>query len=170
MKKLVYFAMNKINTNNLRFHYLRIGKASKLLDRIRDNTADKEIEWIQYESSTFKEFYFGENYKKFDGAIVNLAINDDNLSSVRRDFWENFIWKTQNYPLVIALVIPDTTQFGTLTRSQVMEGLSLIRLTDRPFEIFENKTGIEEEITSWLSRMTAIVHKKERMNEETDSE
>ncbi|MHA2250140.1 MAG: hypothetical protein ACXAD7_07250 [Candidatus Kariarchaeaceae archaeon] len=166
MKKLIGFMFRKINTHNLRFHYLRVGKAGQLLDRLRDES-EVDVEWIQHETETFGEYHFGKSYEEYDGAIVNLSIDDDIIATMRRDFWEQFIWKTQDNPLVLALVIPDSSKYGTLTKSQVFEGLSLIRLTDRPFDIFENKEGSEAEIVTWLTRMTALVHKQERLIEES---
>ena len=153
----------------MRFHYLRVGKTVKLLDDLRQKSAATGIEWVQYESQTFARYHFGKNYSDFDGAVVNLAVDDENITAVRRDFWENFVWKTADSPLVFALVIPSSTQYGSLTKSQVMEALSLIRLTDRAFEIFENSEDIAEKIVSWLTGMTAIVHRREREIIETNS-
>jgi hypothetical protein len=50
-----------------------------------------------------------------------------------------------------------------------MEALSLIRLTDRAFEIFEYSEDIAEKIVLWLTGMTAIVHRKEREIAKTNS-
>ncbi len=153
----------------MRFHYLRVGKTAKLLDDLRQKTTETGIEWVQHESQTFAGYHFGRSYREFDGAVVNLAIDDGNIANVRKDFWENFVWKTEDFPQVFALVIPSSMQYGSLTKAQVMEALSLVRLTDRAFEIFENSEDIAEKIVSWLTGMTAIVHRKKREIAKTNS-
>ncbi len=168
MKRLLGFTFGKIGTSNLKFHYLRVGKAGSLLDRLCDLTVSNEIEWVQHEANTFRQVHFGNNYGKCDAAIVNMAIDEDNLTQERRDFWENFIWKTEHSPLAFALVIPDSNKYGSLTRSQIMEGLSLIRINDRPFEIFENIENCEIDIVEWMTRISSIVHRKDRDDDETE--
>ncbi|MHA2170872.1 MAG: hypothetical protein ACXAB7_13335, partial [Candidatus Kariarchaeaceae archaeon] len=98
MKKLLGFIRNNPDITNMRFHYLRVGKTAKLLDDLRQKTSETGIEWVQYESQTFAGYHFGKSYAEFDGAVVNLAVDDWNIASVRKDFWENFVWKTADFP------------------------------------------------------------------------
>lgn len=169
MKDLVGFTVGKLNKKDLKFHYLRVGKAAPLLDKLRETTEEDNIEWVQHETTSFGDYHFGKSYSDYDGAIINLGINEDNLPEMRRDFWENYIWKTKDMPLLVAVIIPDSTTFGSLTGAQIQEGLSLVRLTDRPFKIFENKEGNIDEITEWISSMASIIHRKER-EEESENE
>jgi len=162
VKEVLNFIRGKLDTTGLKFHYLRIGKASPLLDQLREASKGLEITWEQYEAESFAEFHFSESYADFDGALINLGISDENAGEFRQQFWQDFIWKTKDMPLLLAIVYPDTTTFGSLSKGELMEALSLIRLTDRPFELFENRDDVDQQIIEWLSSLSSIVHRIER--------
>lgn len=150
----------------MKFLYLRIGATEKLFEEFDKNSSELGITWDLNESATFREYHFSSNLSEYDGILLNMDLSDDELTEFRKDFWENYVWKTEDKPLVTALVIPDSTKIGSLTKSQVIEGLSLIRLTDRPFEIFETSSDSVEKITDWIIGMCIIAHRKERIEQE----
>lgn len=170
MSEVLKFTIGKLNKKELKFHYLRIGKAAPLLDNLREDSEDNELEaeWIQHEAQTFQDYHYGSSYEEYDGTILNLGVNDENIAEIRRQFWEYFIWKTQDRPQLLAIVVPDYNSFGSLSKGQLIEALSLVRLTDRPFKIFENKKETIPEIVEWLTSMASVVHRKHR--EETEEQ
>ena len=169
MKEVLNFMRGKLDTTRLKFHYLKIGKAEPLLDQLRELT-EEFTTWDQYEAESFSDFYFGSSYMDYDAALLNLDISDENVTDIRRDFWQEFIWKTQDMPQLLAIVIPNSNSFGSLSRAQVIEALSLIRLTDRPFELFEHGVHSPEDILSWITSYASIVHRKKREVEEEKTE
>ena len=80
------------------------------------------------------------------------------------------MWKTEDKPLVTALIIPNSNKLGSLTKSQVIETLSLIRLTDRPIEIFEMKDTTGLDIINWIIKMSIYIHRKLRIKPETNKD
>lgn len=168
MKTWFEYSLNKRNGNGLVFHYLRVGKTTKIFEDLKTSTEQYEIEWILHETDSFLEQYFGTLYEDIDGSIINFEVNEENLVEFRKDFWENYVWKTQHTPIVTAFIIPNSETPGSLTKTQIFDLLSLNRLNDRAFELFESGKDDITEITNWLIRMTAIVHKKPRKKEEDE--
>ena len=168
MKTWFEYSLNKRNGNGLVFHYLRVGKTTKIFDDLKASTEQYEIEWKLHETDSFLGQYFGTLYEDVDGSIINLEVNEENLVEFRKDFWENYVWKTRHTPIVTAFIIPNSETPGSLTKSQIFDLLSLNRLNDRAFELFELGKEDMQEITSWLVKMTAIVHKKPRKEEEEE--
>lgn len=165
MKNLARFALNKYNPLGLHIHYLRVGNASKLLDNLKIETNEFIIQWKLDEIKNFREFHFSQSYFDNDASIVNLEIDDDNYPTLRKEFWEDYIWKTEQNPLITAIVIPNSNNPGSLTKAELFEILSLTRLTDRAFELFEYKEGVEKKIITWISNLASIIHKKERIDD-----
>ena len=161
MKKFFGFLMGKIDNSSLHFHYLRVGNSTPILDQLREITKEiEDVKWVQHESDSYGEYHFGTTYGNYDGAIINYDIKEDNLQNNRKDFWENFIFKTRDHPIPLAILVPSSDQFGTLTIPQIYEALSLVRLTDRPFKIFEYSDTVDDEIVTWLSKICSLVHRK----------
>jgi len=129
---------------------------------LEDDMKEQSVKWHQHEVEFFHQYQFKESYGRFDGAIINIDIDEDNVTQQRREFWEHFIWKTSEMPLPVAIVIPSTQGYGSLSKAQVFEYLSLIRLTDRPFELFEYNENVVSEVYGWLTRLSSLVHRKKR--------
>ncbi|MCY3413273.1 MAG: hypothetical protein INQ03_16655 [Candidatus Heimdallarchaeota archaeon] len=162
MSKFINFAMKKIDTTGLHFHYLRVGKAKPLLDRIKENL-DEETTFTQHEVKQLAEFHYSATYTEdYNATIINIEIQEDEIANIRRDFWENYVWKTDNDPLPLALIIPNSKDFGSLTTAETSEALSLIRLTDRPFRVFELQEDVELNVMNWLFDVCSIVHRHEK--------
>ena len=168
MRSWFQYSLNKASPVGMKFLYLRIGSAEKLYEEFSNNSSELGITWDLEESPTFREYHFGANITEYDGIVVNIGVFDNEIHEFRKDFWENFVWITENNPMVTAIVIPDSSKVGSLTKSEIIEGLSLVRLTDRPFEIFESSGDNVEKITNWIIDMSIIAHRKERIEQETN--
>lgn len=170
MKSWFQFALNRPDPIGMEFLYLRIGTAEKLFEEINSISAEKQINWELQESDSFNDYHFSSNYSDFDGVVVNIGISDSEIQDFRKDFWENYIWKTEDNPLVTAIIIPNSNKLGSLTKAQVIESLSLIRLTDRPFEIFEMNETTGVDIVNWIVKMSIYVHRKQKIDPEVPDE
>lgn len=170
MRDVLRFVIGKIDQTNLKFHYLRTGRASPLLDTLRELTQEQEIEWVQHEANDLYDYHFGSSYEEYDAAVLNLDVNEDNIVEVRRAFWESFIWQTEDKPQLLVIVIPDTSDYGTLSKGQIIEALSLIRLTDRSFELFESQDDEVARLVDWLTSHAGVIHRKLRKPDEEKEE
>lgn len=160
VKKLVNYMLNKVDKTHLRFHYLRVGKAEPILDSLREQLDDTS-EIVHHEVNNFQSYHFPKGYREYNAAIVNMEINDEDIAEIRRDFWENFIWKTEAMAIPFALIIPNSNKISSLTKAQIGEAFSLIRLSDRVYKIFEHGEASHLEIMEWLTDISAIVHRTE---------
>ena len=160
MKDLVNYTFGNVNENNLNFHYLRVGNTKPLIDELRKLSNNEQINYDYHKTDTFQNYNFGSSYENYNGYIINIEINDQNIVDMRNDFWKNYIWKTKNFEQLVALVIPDEENIGSLTKSEIVESLSLSRLLDRTYEIFQNTNESIPLIKKWLTSMSSIVHRK----------
>lgn len=161
MKDLVNYTFGNVNENNLNFHYLRVGNTKPLIDELRKISEIENINYDYHKTDSFQDYNFGSSYKNYDGYIINISINDQNIVDMRNDFWKNYIWKTKDFEQLVALVIPDEGKIGSLTKSEIVESLSLSRLVDRTYEIFQNTNESIPLIKKWLTSMSSIVHRKD---------
>lgn len=168
VKSWFRYSLNREKSEGMKFLYLRIGATGKMFDEISSVSSDLGINWEINEAPTFREYHFSSNLTDYDGILVNIDISDDLMSEIRKDFWENFIWKTEDKSMVTGVIIPDSNKIGSLTKSQVIEGLSLVRLTDRPFQLFETGMNDASEIVDWIVNMSIIAHRNERFEPETN--
>ena len=168
VREAINFIRSRLDIEALEFHYLKIGKAAPLLDQLSQQSEDSAIVWHQHEADNFQDYHFGTSYGDHDAAIINLGVSDENIGDIRRGFWEEFIWKTAEMPLLLALVIPDSTSFGSLSKAQIVEGLSLVRLTDRPFQIFEHGEGVAQDVFDWITSHESVIHRIKREPKEED--
>ncbi len=163
MKQFFNFLTEKLDGSNMQFHYHRVGNTRPLFDILVETTSEiEELKWLQHESDSFGSYYFGSTYSEYEGAVINLELNDNIMGSVRKDFWENFVFKTKDQAIPFVLIIPPGDRLGSLSRSQVYEALSLVRITDRPFTVLEYKNNVHDEIVQWLNDICSLVHRKEK--------
>jgi hypothetical protein len=167
MKQFFNFLTEKLDSSNMQFHYLRVGNTRPLFEKLEETTGEiEELKWIQHETDSFLSYFFGSTYSEYEGAVVNLDLNDDKVGSVRKDFWENFVFKTREQPIPLVIIIPRSDRLGSLSKSQAYEALSLIRITDRPFTLLEYNDSVQVEVVQWLSDICSLVHRKERIEKE----
>lgn len=160
MNKFFSFFINKLDPKNLNFLYLRVGKTSLMYEKLTNYGNSLDIKIVKEEVENFKNYHISK-LTNYNGLIINLSIEETDLKSIRKDFWENFMWKLNEFQIPFALVIPNSNQYGSLTKGQIFESLSLIRLTDRIFEIFEQNENVEKEVIDWLTNICSIAFRKE---------
>ena len=166
MKQFFNFLTEKLDNSNMKFHYLRVGNTRPLFDVLEEITSEiEELKWKQHESDSFGSYFFDRTYSEYEGAVINLDLNDDKVGSVRKDFWENFVFKTRDQPIPFVLIIPPSDKLGSLSKSQAYEALSLVRITDRPFTLLEYNENVQIEVVQWLNDICSLVHRKERIEE-----
>ncbi|MCF2143147.1 MAG: hypothetical protein K9W42_05555 [Candidatus Heimdallarchaeota archaeon] len=89
--------------------------------------------------------------KKTDGAmfIVN-ATKMDELSKIKEFLWEMFVWDTRTANIPILIASYNAEKAIALTKSEIIEAFSLIRLTDRLWNVLEIHENKKEDILACL--------------------
>ncbi len=168
MKDIIRFLREKPPLMMLDFLFIRVGKTAPLLSTLQEISAkwdseEVQIQWQLIERDSLAGMVYPSKLPFFDGIVLNLDVNDENLIEMRKQFWEEVIWKTENLPKPLAIVIPSSKKLGSLSKSQTIEGLSLQRVTDRPWELFETSDEVPSEIFSWLMAVcNTFARKKEK--------
>jgi len=145
---LIKFYQGKTDNFSLNIGYYRVGKARAFIENI--TSEDLLIEWDVTEVKSITDIYIPKTSSELiDGYILNLQIDEDNVEQIRREFWNHLIWG--NFPsLPLLIIIPEKKKVGSVSRVDVLSALSLIRLTDRPWEVFVNEEDVEGKIVNWL--------------------
>jgi hypothetical protein len=143
-------------------HILFLGEKSEIrdyiIDVIRESVREPKDKVPKYTFST-KEPIFDQKLQaglleKTDGSIfiVNSAKNAE-LSTIKEYIWEMFVWdeNTINIPVLVASY--NAEKDIALTSSEIIEAFSLIRLTDRLWNVMEIHENKKEDILAcfqWL--------------------
>ena len=150
-------------------HILFIGEKSEvrdyIVDVIKESTKDpKEKVPTHTFSSEEPDFDSGLHeslIKKTDGAIFLLnSTKTDELSRMKEYLWEYFVWNetTTNIPVLIASY--NAEKAIALTSSEIIEAYSLIRLTDRLWNVMEIHENKSEDILAcfnWLDEYIEVL-------------
>lgn len=98
----------------------------------------------------------------FEGLLYFIdATKEEMIKHERNFFWEKIIWNAETQNLPIALCAYNTNLQGALSRGELIENLSLIRLTDRLWNLFETPDIPSMlEALKWLKRVIHIGHVK----------
>ncbi len=162
------FAFNKYSIIHPKILYLKVGKPKSLFDSLNESSDDK-TEWLVEEVESFSKWKKNFSNSSVDAIVLNLDVDDDLVIEIRKSFWKDFIWQTEDKALPLAIVIPETTQIGSLSRSQIIESLSLNRIYDRGWNVFENKPSVSLEIMEWLYQFThSFILQREKAKEEKE--
>ena len=155
MKNLVRFAFDKPLTFKMELMYFRIGKAKGFLEDFNDSlTEDENIKWELEEVQSLAEIYVPKykNSENLDAFVFNFDVYEEEAESLRKSFWQDIIWKSfPNKPIV--LIFPDTAESGNMSLTEILETLSLIRLTDRPWKVFLNDGNLTSDLKQWLKEV-----------------
>ena len=84
------------------------------------------------------------------------ATKEEMIKHERNYFWEKIIWDEEVENLPIAVCAYNTDLQGALTRGELIENMSLIRLTDRIWNLFE-VPDVDSLIES-LKWMKKVIH------------
>jgi hypothetical protein len=161
VKNLFKLYLNKSLDYSLDIHLFRIGKSKGILDEFRSILNEKEI--INWELEEFKQIsdIYPPKYnsmEKIDAFVFNIDVSEEELEELRKSFWQDLIW-ADFPPKPIALIFPDESESGALKTSDLLEALSLIRLTDRPWQIFRQGSELSYELKEWLEDVCYTVTK-----------
>jgi len=125
---------------------------------IRSNT--KLTEFIV--DSVLTELPCAENFKfkpkqfvPFEGLLYLIdATKEEMIKYERNYFWEKIIWDEALQELPVAVCAYNSDLQGALTRGELIENMSLIRLTDRLWNLFETP-DIDSliEALKWLKKV-----------------
>ncbi|MHA2309705.1 MAG: hypothetical protein ACXABJ_10530 [Candidatus Heimdallarchaeaceae archaeon] len=98
-----------------------------------------------------------KQFEPFESILYLIdATKEEMIKHERNYFWEKIAWDEKTQKLPIAVCAYNTNLQGALTRGELIENLSLIRLTDRLWNLFE-VPDVPSIITAmkWLKR---IIH------------
>ncbi|MHA1707881.1 MAG: ADP-ribosylation factor-like protein [Candidatus Heimdallarchaeaceae archaeon] len=98
-----------------------------------------------------------KQFTAFEGILYLIdATKEEMIKHERNFFWEKIIWdeRTKNLPVVVCAY--NSNLQGALTRGELIENLSLIRLTDRLWELFE--TPDVPSLLTAIQWMKRVIH------------
>ncbi len=108
-------------------------------------------------------FQFKYNqFVPFEGLLYLIDATKEEMIKHERNFlWEKIVWNAEAQNLPIALCAYNSNLQGALSRGELIENLSLIRLTDRLWNLFETPDipSILEAL-NWLKKVIHIGHVK----------
>lgn len=108
-------------------------------------------------------FKFKHNqFIPFEGLLYFIDSTKEEMIKHERNFlWEKIVWNAETKNLPIALCAYNTNLQGALSRGELIENLSLIRLTDRLWNLFETPDVPSVlEALKWLKKVIHIGYVK----------
>ena len=127
---------------------------------LRSNTSLNEfiIDDLLIELPYSTKFKFKQKqFVPFEGILYLIdATEEDMIKHERNYFWEKIIWDKETANLPIAVCAYNSNLQGALTRGEMIENLSLIRLTDRLWSLFE--TPEVDDLVDAMKWIKRIVH------------
>lgn len=132
---------------------------------MRSNTSLSEF--IIDSSLTELPYSLGFKFKHkqfvpFEGLLYLIdATKEEMIKHERNYFWEKIAWDSETKNLPIAICAYNSNLQGALSRGELIENLSLIRLTDRLWNLFDiPDISSQLEALKWLKRVIYIGHIK----------
>ncbi|NHJ85312.1 MAG: hypothetical protein FK734_07605 [Asgard group archaeon] len=150
-------------------HIIFIGEKSETIDYvvdvIKESVKDPKDKTPKYTFNTFEpdfeEDIREEVLKRTDGAIFLInATNTKELSNIKEYIWERFVWNLNTANIPVNIVAYNAEKDIALTAAEIIEAFSLIRLTDRLWnvmEIRENKTDDIFACFQWLDDYIEVI-------------
>ncbi len=93
----------------------------------------------------------------FEGILYLIdATKEEMIKHERNYFWEKIVWDEEVEDLPIAVCAYNTDLQGALTRGELIENMSLIRLTDRMWNLFE--VPDVDSLVESLKWMKKVIH------------
>ncbi len=156
-------------------HILFIGEKTEtrdyIIDVIKENVLDPKEKIPLYTFSTeepnFDQELRSALLKKTDGTIflVNSAKMDE-LSKIKEYLWEMFVWNNGSVNIPALIASYNAEKAIALTSSEIIEAFSLIRLTDRLWNVMEIHENKKEDILAsfnWLDEYIEVLGIKPKM-------
>lgn len=103
-------------------------------------------------------FRFPTNlFTPFEGILYLIdASKEENIKYERNYLWEKILWDSATSSIPIAICAYNSDLQGALARGELIESLSLIRITDRLWNIFETPTI--QSMMNALQWLKQIIH------------
>jgi len=99
--------------------------------------------------------------KKTDGVIfIANAVKTEELSRIKEYLWEYFVWNETSVKIPVVIASYNAEKALALTTSEIIEAFSLIRLTDRLWNVMEIKENKKEDILAifkWLDEYIEVL-------------
>ena len=145
--------------------FLLLGNDKELIKKLKSDleAASKNILWdSELLSQSFTVERMEEHLKSFDAFVYLINAKDlDELKYHRQALWEKIIWNpsTSGRPIVLFLA---NFSVGLLTKEELIESFSLVRVTDRIWNVIEgnveddNSQGIESIIDQLISYIEIV--------------
>lgn len=150
-------------------HILLFGKESEtrdyIIEVIKQVVLDPSEKTPEYTFSTQEPDFSQEIrtplLKKTDGAIFLVnATKMEELSAIKEYLWELFVWNPHSANIPVLIASYNAERAIALTKSEIIEAFSLIRLTDRLWNIMEIRENSKEDIQAcfdWLDNYIDIL-------------
>jgi hypothetical protein len=99
-----------------------------------------------------------KQFLPFEGIVYLIDATRDEMIKYERNYlWEKIIWDSETQNLPIAICAYNSDLQGALTRGELIESLSLIRLTDRLWNLFETPdTPLLIDALNWMKKVIHI--------------
>ena len=98
-----------------------------------------------------------KQFLPFEGLLYLIdSTKEEMIKHERNYFWEKIVWAEETKNLPIAVCAYNSELQGALSRGELIENLSLIRLTDRLWNLFEISN--EESMLAVLKWLKQIIH------------
>jgi len=126
-----------------------------IISIIKDEVKEPKEKIPQYtfsiEEPDFDRTIPSSVFKKTDGTLflVNAAKMEE-LSKAKEYLWEMFVWNEETANIPILLASYNAEKAIALTKSEIIEAFSLIRLTDRLWNVMEICENKKEDILACL--------------------
>ncbi len=145
--------------------FLLIGNNKDLIESLKtglEAASEKNFWDTELLSQSYNAERMEERLKSFDAFVYLIDAKDmDEIKHHRQLLWEQVIWNssTTGRPLILFLT---NFSMGLLTKDEIIESLSLIRVTDRIWDVVEgaaedsNSHGIESVINRLISYIEVV--------------
>jgi hypothetical protein len=145
--------------------FLLIGNNKELIKKLMTDleTVSDNIFWdSELLTQSYNAERMEERLKSFDAFVYLIDAKDmDEMKNHRQSLWEKIIWNpsTSGRPMVLFLA---NFSMGLLTKEELIESLSLIRVTDSIWNVIEgnagdnNSQGIESVIDQLISYIEIV--------------
>jgi hypothetical protein len=121
---------------------------------LREFIIDSNLTELPY---TEKFRFKPKQFLPFEGLLYLIdATKEEMIKHERNYFWEKIVWAEETKNLPIAVCAYNSELQGALSRGELIENMSLIRLTDRIWNLFEISN--EESMLEVLKWLQQIIH------------
>jgi hypothetical protein len=150
-------------------HILFIGEKNDtrdyIIDVIKQSVEDPKDKTPKYtfsiEDLDFDQEIREATLKKTDGTVFIVDSSKmTELSKIKEYLWEMFVWNEVSITIPVVIASHNAEKAIALTASEIIEAFSLIRLTDRLWNVLEIRENKKEDILAcfnWLDEYIEVL-------------